>query len=40
MTKNFIIDFDSTFVTVEVMDELAAVALKNAPDLIFWHDNK
>lgn len=28
----FVIDFDSTFVTVEVMDELAAVALAGCPD--------
>lgn len=29
---NFIIDFDSTFVTVEVLDELARVALSDDPD--------
>ncbi len=28
----FIIDFDSTFVTVEALDELAHIALKNSPD--------
>ena len=28
----FVIDFDSTFVQVEVMDELAAVALSGCPD--------
>lgn len=30
--KYFIIDFDSTFVQVEAMDELAAIALANHPD--------
>lgn len=32
MDKTLIIDFDSTFVTVEVMDELAAVTLENFPE--------
>lgn len=31
MLPNFIIDFDSTFVTVEGLDELANISLKNHP---------
>jgi len=32
MFQNFIIDFDSTFVSVESLDELAKIALQNNPD--------
>ena len=32
--KYFVIDFDSTFITLEGLDELARVALKNSPDKI------
>jgi D-3-phosphoglycerate dehydrogenase len=28
----YIIDFDSTFVSVEALDELCRIALKNSPD--------
>ena len=30
--KNLFIDFDSTFVKVETIDELASVSLQNDPD--------
>lgn len=34
MGKYFVIDFDSTFVTLEGLDELARIALKNSPEKI------
>jgi len=34
MDKYFVIDFDSTFITLEGLDELARIALKNSPEKI------